>query len=122
MIMAVLSPSQNNVLELLSSEGEMTLKDLVSKSSSSPRTIRYALKKLKEKNLLIEKINMRDMRQIIYLNRLNPGEDSGLAKSSAASQGNLVIYGRFVASQQPGYSMNRPAAFTISPQLAQRRG
>jgi hypothetical protein len=31
--------------------------------------VRYALKKLKEKHLIIEKFNFRDARQIIYQNR-----------------------------------------------------
>lgn len=77
--MNILPPSQKNVLEILCAEGAMTHKDLVSKSASSPRTVRYALKKLKEKNLLIEKMNMHDMRQIIYQYRLSPEENRGLA-------------------------------------------
>jgi predicted transcriptional regulator len=44
----------------------MTHKDLVKKSSLAPRTVRYALKKLKERQLIIEKFNFRDARQIIY--------------------------------------------------------
>jgi hypothetical protein len=31
--------------------------------------VRYALKKLKERQLIIEKFNFRDARQIIYQNR-----------------------------------------------------
>jgi DNA-binding MarR family transcriptional regulator len=79
MIMNSLPPSQKHVLEILSAEGAMTHKDIVRKSASSPRTVRYALKKLKEKNLLIEKMNMRDMRQIIYQNRLIQEENPSLA-------------------------------------------
>jgi DNA-binding MarR family transcriptional regulator len=44
----------------------MTHKDLVEKSHLAPRTVRYALKKLKERQLIIEKFNFRDARQIIY--------------------------------------------------------
>jgi predicted transcriptional regulator len=47
----------------------MTHKDLVKKSSLAPRTVRYALKKLKERQLIIEKFNFRDARQIIYQNK-----------------------------------------------------
>jgi DNA-binding transcriptional ArsR family regulator len=47
----------------------MTHKELVKKSSLAPRTVRYALKKLKENHLIIEKFNFRDARQIIYQNR-----------------------------------------------------
>jgi hypothetical protein len=88
-IMIYLPQSQKNVLEILCAEGGMTHKDLVNKSSFSPRAIRYALRKLKEKNLLIEKINMHDMRQIIYQYRLIPEENCGLAECSTTHFGYL---------------------------------
>ncbi|OPZ43967.1 MAG: hypothetical protein BWY93_00852 [Euryarchaeota archaeon ADurb.BinA087] len=47
----------------------MTYKEIVRKSKLAPRTVRYALKKLKENQLIIEKFNFRDARQIIYQNR-----------------------------------------------------
>lgn len=47
----------------------MTHKELVRRSKLAPRTVRYALKKLKENHLIIEKFNFRDARQIIYQNR-----------------------------------------------------
>ena len=47
----------------------MTHKDLVKKSNLAPRTVRYALKKLKERQMIIEKFNFRDARQIIYQTR-----------------------------------------------------
>ena len=50
----------------------MTHKDIVRKTHCTPRTIRYALRKFKEKKLLIEKMNMQDMRQIIYQYRVTP--------------------------------------------------
>jgi predicted transcriptional regulator len=64
-----LPPSSKTVLHLLDVGGAMTHKDLVKKSNLAPRTVRYALKKLKERKLIIEKFNFRDARQIIYLNR-----------------------------------------------------
>jgi DNA-binding MarR family transcriptional regulator len=80
-----LPPSSIIVLEILGSEGAMTHKDIVKKTRCSPRTIRYALKKLKEKKLLIEKMNMQDMRQIIYPYRLSPLPESGMVESRAGS-------------------------------------
>lgn len=50
----------------------MTHKDIVNKSHCSPRTVRFALKRLKEHELIIEKMNMRDMRQILYQGRSIP--------------------------------------------------
>jgi DNA-binding MarR family transcriptional regulator len=69
MYITTLPPSSKTVLEILNSGGAMTHKDLVEKSRLAPRTVRYALKKLKEKHLIIEKFNFRDARQIIYQNR-----------------------------------------------------
>jgi len=59
----------------------MTQKDLVKKTSLHPRTVRYALKKLKEKQLLIEKLKMDDLRQIIYQIRLTGIQDTATAKT-----------------------------------------
>ncbi len=64
-----LPPSSKTVLEILDAGGAMTHKDLVQKTHLAPRTVRYALKKLKERHLIIEKFNFRDARQIIYQNR-----------------------------------------------------
>jgi predicted transcriptional regulator len=64
-----LPPSSKTVLGILDKGGAMTHKDIVSKSQLAPRTVRYALKKLKERHLIIEKFNFRDARQIIYQNR-----------------------------------------------------
>lgn len=66
---ATLPPSSKTVLEILDTGGAMTHKDLVSRTNLAPRTVRYALKKLKERHLIIEKFNFRDARQIIYQNR-----------------------------------------------------
>jgi len=44
----------------------MTHKEIVRMSHLAPRTVRYALKKLKENHLIIEKFNFKDARQIIY--------------------------------------------------------
>jgi predicted transcriptional regulator len=69
MYTTTLPPSSKVVLQILDSGGAMTHKDLVQKSKLAPRTVRYALKKLKERQMIIEKFNFRDARQIIYQNR-----------------------------------------------------
>ena len=66
---ATLPPSSKTVLQILDDGGSMTHKDIVQQSRLAPRTVRYALKKLKERGLIIEKFNFRDARQIIYQNR-----------------------------------------------------
>ena len=80
-IMNLLPPSSKIVLEILGTEGAMTHKDIVRKTHCSPRTVRYALKKLKEKKLLIEKMNTQDMRQIIYQYRATPLQENEAAKT-----------------------------------------
>jgi hypothetical protein len=48
---------------------QLTYKQLVAQSGLPPRTVRYALKKLKDNGLIAEKFNFHDARQIIYLKR-----------------------------------------------------
>ena len=67
----LLPPSSQKVLLLLEQGGSMTHKDIVQESSLAPRTVRYALKRLKEQGLILEKFNFRDARQIIYECRVN---------------------------------------------------
>jgi DNA-binding MarR family transcriptional regulator len=67
-----LTLSSKKVMKILDSGSAMTQKDLVEKTSLHPHTVRFALKKLKEQELLIEKLNRNDLRQIIYQNRVTP--------------------------------------------------
>ena len=69
MYTTTLPPSSRTVFQILDTDGAMTHKDIVQKSHLAPRTVRYALKKLKERGLIIEKFNFRDARQIIYQNK-----------------------------------------------------
>lgn len=64
-----LPPSSRAVLVLFDDGRGLTYKELVAKSGLPPRTVRYALKKLKENGLIAEKFNFQDARQIIYLKR-----------------------------------------------------
>jgi DNA-binding MarR family transcriptional regulator len=64
-----LPPSSRVVMKLLEELGSLTHKEIVDKSHLAPRTVRYALKKLKEQNMIIEKFNFKDARQIIYQNK-----------------------------------------------------
>ncbi len=57
------------ILSVLDSGIGMSHKDLVKMTRLSPFTVRYGLKKLKEHRLVIEKMNIRDMREILYQNR-----------------------------------------------------
>lgn len=66
MIGSNLPPSSKRILSILEQGGCMTHKELVGQSKLAPRTVRYALKKLKDNDLIIEKFNFRDARQVIY--------------------------------------------------------
>ncbi|MBC7110590.1 MAG: winged helix-turn-helix transcriptional regulator [Archaeoglobi archaeon] len=44
----------------------MTQKDLINETSLSPRTVRHAIQRLKEKGLIIEKFYFKDARQRLY--------------------------------------------------------
>jgi len=63
---ARLPPSSKRVLTLLEDGKQRTFKQVTEEIDISPRTIRYAIKKLKENELLIEKFNFRDARQVLY--------------------------------------------------------
>ena len=75
-----LPPSSKIVLRILGKEGALTHKDLVKKSKCSPRTVRFALLRLKENQMIIEKANMQDMRQIIYQDVRIPVRKSWLSE------------------------------------------
>jgi len=64
-----LPESSKKVLVALSESIELTHGDLVINTGLAPRTVRYALKKLKERRLIIEKFNFRDARGVIYQKR-----------------------------------------------------
>lgn len=61
-------------------------------SNLSPRTVRYALKVLKEKDLLVEKFNFRDARRTIYL-------DKAQWYSSHQNSETQIDRGRYPAAQ-----------------------
>jgi DNA-binding MarR family transcriptional regulator len=64
-----LPPSAQSLLLLFEDGAPRTFKDITVETDIAPRTVRYALKRLKDKNLIVEKFNFRDARQIIYQKR-----------------------------------------------------
>jgi predicted transcriptional regulator len=61
-----LPPSAQAVLQLLDDGKPRTFKEMTKQADIAPRTIRYAIKRLKDNDLIIEKFNFRDARQVIY--------------------------------------------------------
>jgi hypothetical protein len=69
-----LPPSAKQVFQVLASEGPLTQKDIISKTDLPPRTVRYALGRLRGEEMLEERFCFRDARQSLY--SLN-GTDTG---------------------------------------------
>lgn len=72
-VVECLPPSAKQVFNVLASDGPLTQKDLISKTDLPPRTVRYALDKLKGEDMLEERFCFQDARQILYsLNGIAP--------------------------------------------------
>jgi DNA-binding MarR family transcriptional regulator len=65
-VVEYLPTSAKQVFKVLASEGPMTQKDLIRKTDLPPRTVRYALGKLKDENMLVERFCFHDARQSLY--------------------------------------------------------
>ncbi len=61
-----LSPSVKLVFKVLEYKGLLTQKELVAESFLPPRTVRYALSKLKKEGILEERLYYKDARQCLY--------------------------------------------------------
>ncbi len=61
-----LPPSAKLVYKVLENDGQLTQKDLVERTALPSRTVRYAIGRLKEKNLLVERFYFTDARQSLY--------------------------------------------------------
>lgn len=65
-VVEYLPPSARQVLLVLASCGPLTQKDIISKTDLPPRTVRYALDKLKGEEMLQERFCFSDARQSLY--------------------------------------------------------
>ena len=61
-----LSPSVKLIFKVLEYRGLMTQKELVAESFLPPRTVRYALCRLKKEGILEERLYYKDARQSLY--------------------------------------------------------
>lgn len=71
-----LSPSVKFVFKILELRGQLTQKDLIEETQLPPRTVRYALDRLKKSGLIEERLNIRDGRQCLY--GIKTGQDDTL--------------------------------------------
>jgi len=65
-----LPPSAKLVIKVLESGSLLTQKEIINKTYLPARTVRYALTRLEEENLLLRRFYFRDARQSLY--GLNP--------------------------------------------------
>jgi transcription initiation factor IIE alpha subunit len=61
-----LPPSAKLVYKVLESGCFLTQKDIINKTYLPARTVRYALSRLREENLLLERFYFQDARQSLY--------------------------------------------------------
>ncbi len=59
-------PSAKLVYKVLESGGLFTQKDIIEKTYLPPRTVRYALNRLREEHVLQERFYFKDARQSLY--------------------------------------------------------
>ena len=65
-VIEYLPPSAKRVLDVLAANGPLTQKELISKTALPPRTVRYALSRLRGENILEKRFCFRDARQSLY--------------------------------------------------------
>jgi len=69
-----LPPSAKLVYTILKTNRPMTQKDLIRATYLPPRTVRYALSRLRQENFLVERLHITDSRQSLYgLREAQPG-------------------------------------------------
>ena len=71
-----LPKSSKKLILALSEHGNLTQKQLIANVKMPAKTVRYALKKLAEQNLISSQHNLEDMRSMFY--SLNPDTDFGV--------------------------------------------
>jgi DNA-binding Lrp family transcriptional regulator len=61
-----LPPSAKLVYRVLETDGQLTQKSIIEKTNLPSRTVRYALKRLKNEHILVERHYFIDARQSLY--------------------------------------------------------
>ena len=65
-VVEYLPPSAKQVFQVLASDGPLTQKEIISRTDLPPRTVRYALGRLRGEEMLEERFSFRDARQSLY--------------------------------------------------------
>ncbi len=83
-----LPKSSKRLILSLSEHGALTQKELIAKVGMPAKTVRYALKRLSEANLVISQHNLEDMRSMFYT--LNPDVDFSVMETYLEEARKLV--------------------------------
>jgi DNA-binding transcriptional ArsR family regulator len=65
-VLEYLPPSAKHVFQVLASDGPLTQKDIISRTDLPPRTVRYALDRLRGEEMIEERFCFQDARQSLY--------------------------------------------------------
>lgn len=77
-----LPPSSQEVFQLLALEGPMTHRELVEHTEMPARTVRYAVRRLKEADCLGERVNLKDCRQRFFFVKREASAEGGSARAA----------------------------------------
>ena len=84
-----LPPSSEIVLAMLGAGKALTNKEIITETGLSPRTVRYALQKLKEARLITWEWNFEDARQVRYRRGDPAGEQMPMPGGRTTRRGSL---------------------------------
>ncbi|MFB6113856.1 MAG: MarR family transcriptional regulator [Halodesulfurarchaeum sp.] len=82
-----LPPSAKLVFKVLEYDGPLTQKGIVEESKLSARTVRYALDRLEDCDLVDERVHFKDARQHLYEVAGTVDEDGGGTSSDVEAAG-----------------------------------
>jgi DNA-binding transcriptional regulator GbsR (MarR family) len=77
-----LPPSAEEVFELLALEGPMTHRELVEYTEMPARTVRYAVRRLKEADRVGERVNLKDCRQRFFFVKREESAEGASARAA----------------------------------------
>lgn len=84
-VLANLPPSAKLVYFVLRQNGPMTQKGLADESLLPPRTVRYAIKRLEEIDVITERIHIKDARQTIYETPVADGDSDTVKRGTTGA-------------------------------------
>lgn len=82
-VLADLPPSGKLVYYVIRREGPLTQKAIADESLLPPRTVRYAINRLEDIDVITKQVNIRDARQSLYESHKGDGDTSQRGAATA---------------------------------------